>query len=205
MSPLVDAVAKEIAIRRWALPECLHVPIGAVDEAAIVAYVGAIERVLASGNPTRALLVRAAPRPAIDERLPIGDLPASQVLHAPLQVWVHVDYTGYRRAYRSAFPSEPIDDKVISHSANRRMAGLEAFSYVRLTPVSRGANSSSGFSEQWGVKLHSEALQRGASLRRGAHIRYADLSEIMLMMDLKLGGGIMAAVNEGQKLVRSRT
>ncbi len=41
-----------------------------------------------------------------------------------------------------------------------------------------------------------------ANKRRGAFIKYADLTELMLMMDMKLGGGVMDSVNEGQKLVR---
>jgi hypothetical protein len=41
-----------------------------------------------------------------------------------------------------------------------------------------------------------------ANKKRGEFIHYADLAAIMLMMDMKLGGGVMDAVNEGQKLVR---
>jgi hypothetical protein len=45
MASLIDQAAKEIALGRWMLPECLHVPVAAVDEAAIRDYVGQIERV----------------------------------------------------------------------------------------------------------------------------------------------------------------
>jgi hypothetical protein len=45
MPSFTDHVAKEIALTRWALPECLHVPIAAVDEAAIRNYIGDIEQV----------------------------------------------------------------------------------------------------------------------------------------------------------------
>ena len=92
----------------------------------------------------------------------------------------------------------------MSHAMNRRIAALKGFAYVRITPTSRGCNSSSGFSEQWGVTLHSLPDQIAANQRRGAFIQYADLSDLMLMLDLKLGGGVMDAVNEGQKLVRPR-
>ena len=37
-----------------------------------------------------------------------------------------------------------------------------------------------------------------------ASILYADLSDLMLMLDIKVGGGVMAAVNEGQQLVERR-
>lgn len=121
-----------------------------------------------------------------------------------MQVWVHVGYTRYRNAYKKAFPSEDIADKVLSHTMNRRVAVLKGFQYVRITPVSRGANSSSGFTENWGVALHGAPGRTPEEARRGASIQYADLSDLMLMMDLKLGGGVMSAVNEGQALVEPR-
>ena len=65
-------------------------------------------------------------------------------------------------------------------------------------------NSSSAFSENWGVALHGTPGQMAANRRRGAFIQYADLSDLMLMLDMQLGGGVMDAVNEGQKLVRPR-
>jgi hypothetical protein len=70
---------------------------------------------------------------------------------------------------------------------------------LRRRPAS---NSSSAYSEEWGVTLHNMPEQMAANKRRGAFIKYADLTELMLMMDVKLGGGVMDSVNEGQKLVR---
>jgi hypothetical protein len=54
------------------------------------------------------------------------------------------------------------------------------------------------------VALHGTAEQIAANRRRGAFIQYADLSELMVMLDLNIGGGVMAAVNEGQALVRPK-
>lgn len=204
MPALIDHAAREIALTRWALPECLHVPAAAVDEAAISTYIGDIERVLAEGSPHRALLVKTKEPPGIDRRFPIWDLPASRILHERRQVWVHTGFAGYRRAYKKAFPDEAIDGKVLSHALNRRMAALMGFAYVRITPNSRGCNSSSSFSEQWGVALHGTPEQMAANRRRGAFIHYADLAALMVMLDIKPGGGVMDAVNEGQKLVRPR-
>lgn len=202
MALLIDHVAKEEARRRWVLPECLHVPTAAVDEAAISSYIGDIKRILAVGSPSRALFVRVESPPSIDPSLPISKLPSSTILHSPMQVWVHIHYGGYRRAYKKAFPGENIDGKVISHAMNRRTAELQGFQYVRITPASRAPNSSSSFSEQWGVALHSTPAQMEANKKQGVFIHYADLAAIMLMMDMKLGGGVMDVVNEGQKLVR---
>jgi hypothetical protein len=201
---LLDDAAREIALTRWALPACLHVPTAAVNEAAISTYIGEIEQVLADGSPRKALLVRAKEPPPIDARLPIWELPASRLLHERRQVWVHIGFTRYRRAYSKAFPDEGIAGKVLSHALNRRMAALMGFNYVRITPNSRGCNSSSSYSKQWGVALHATPEQVAANRRRGAFIHYADLSALMVMMDISPGGGVMDAVNEAQALVRPR-
>ncbi len=127
------------------------------------------------------------------------------MFHAPLQLWVDHSYSRYRHAYRAALPDEDITGRILSHTMNRRIAAMKGFRYVRITPVSRTANSSSAFSEGWGVALHHTAAQIQANRREGTYIQYGDLADLMLMLDMNLGGGIMDAVNEGQKLVRLRT
>jgi hypothetical protein len=202
---MIDEIAREVAIRRYGLAECLHVPIAAVDEAAITTYVGDVQRVLGRGSVRRALLVQARPPSPRDPSFPIWDVEGCHILHQPLQVWVDVEYSRYRPAYRAAFPDEDLGDRILSHTMNRRVAALKGFRFVRLTPTSRAANSSSAFSEGWGVTLHSDPEQMAANQRRGAFIQYADLTELMLMLDMRLGGGVMEAVNVGQRLIRPRT
>jgi len=85
---------------------------------------------------------------------------------------------------------------------NRRIAAIKGFQYVRITPTSRRANSSSALSEKWGVALFGKPSELAAFKRHGLAIQYADLGDLMLMLDLNLGGGIMDAVNAGQKLIR---
>lgn len=204
MSFKIDKVARDIALRRYVLPECLHVPIAARNETAITTYVGEIVSVLAKGTPNKALQVRAKEPPPIDNRLPIWEMEGATELHRHMQVWVHVGYTRYRHAYQRAFPTENIASKVLSHAMNRRFAVLKGFQYVRTTPVSRGANSSSGFSEQWGIEVLGATALAPEAVRERAFIEYADLPGIMLMMDLKLGGGVMDMVNEFQALVKPR-
>jgi len=145
---MIDEVAKEIARSRYGLPECLHVPIAAVDEEAISTYIGSIKRVLSGGKKPKALLIEVPKPPRRDNRLPIWELRGSAVLYQSLQVWVEISYTHYRRAYHRAFPD--VGDQILSHSMNRRVAALKGFIFVRLTPTSRPANSSSAFSENWG-------------------------------------------------------
>ena len=87
---------------------------------------------------------------------------------------------------------------------NRRIAVLKGFQYVRITPISRGSNSSSGFSEEWGVSLRGAPGQTPEKARQSTFIQYADLCGLMLMIDMKLGGGVLSVVNEGQALVKPR-
>ena len=201
---MIDEVARERTLNRNGIPACLHVPIAAVDEAAIVTYVGQIRRTLSGGGRAKALLVEAYPPEPRDTRYPIWEEPGSAELHTPLQVWVHIAYSRYRHAYRRAFPHEDLAGLVLSHAMNRRVAALKGFSFVRITPTSRAANSSSAFAEGWAFALHGEAHQMEANRRRGAFIEYADITDLMLMLDMKLGGGVMDAVNEAQQLVRPR-
>jgi hypothetical protein len=196
---MIDEIARERAISRYGLAESVHVPVAAVDEAAISTYVGEIKKVLSGGSARKAFLVYATHPPARDPRLPIWDLDNCDILHQQRQVWVDVTYTRYRKAYRAAFPDEKLGDQILSHAMNRRIAALKGFQFVRITPISRAANSSSILSEGWGVALHKTSGRQS-----GAFIEYADLAALMLMLDISLGGGVMDVVNEGQKLVRAR-
>jgi hypothetical protein len=200
---LIDETAKGIALTRWALPECLHVPIAAVDEDAIRNYVGDVERVVSGRGLRRALLVTVPERAPIDPLIPISDHPKAGIFHARQQVWVHVAYKPYRHAYKRAFPDENINGLILSHAMNRVTAVHKGFDFVRLTPVSGVSNVSSGFSEQWAKALHKP--KEPATRRAGPpFIQYADLSDLMLMLDMMLGGGVMDAVNEGQKLLERK-
>lgn len=201
---MIDEIARERALNRHGIPLCLHVPIAAVDEFAIASYVGKISAVLSGGGQRRAFLVEAFPPAPRDPCYPIWDEPGSAMLHQPEQIWVHVGYTRYRQAYRRGFPEAELGEMVLSHAMNRRIAALKGFGFVRITPTSRGANSSSAFVEGWGKALHNDPSQMDANRRRGVHIEYADITDLMLMLDIKLGGGVMDVVNDGRRLVRPR-
>ena len=94
---------------------CLYVPIAARDSSAIETYVGEIRAQLTLRSKRKALLVEAREPEKPDARLSIWHLPAAAVLHYPQQVWVHVDYSGYRRAYIRVFPDVDLTDFVIDH------------------------------------------------------------------------------------------
>jgi len=180
----------------------LFVPIAARDANAIEIYVGNIVARLAGGAPSKALLVEAYKAEKPDVRLPIWELPEAAVLHHSKQVWVHVDYRAYRRAYVTAFPNFDLAGLVLDHVMNRRVARLKGFAYLRIVPISRAANSSHGsLSEDWGVKYHSTTRMQEINRTSHAAIQYADLSDIVKMLNRRCGGSFMDNVNEAQKLV----
>jgi hypothetical protein len=188
---------------RSGLPLCLYVPIAARDQAAIERYVGRIARIVEGGETNQALLIEAHDPPQRDLRLPMWQRPEAGVFHAPLQVWVHVDFKAYRRAYTRAVPEERLGTRVLDHVLNRRVARLKGFAYLRIVPISRGANSSSGgLSERWAVEYHSSPEMRQRNLESRASVQYADLADLVKMLDLKTGGSVMDPVNEAQSWVR---
>lgn len=181
---------------------CLYIPIAARDTNAIETYVGRIVMNLAPNSLGKALLVEAHTPEKADDRLAIWDVPEAVVLHYPRQVWVHVDYRAYRRTYKQAFPDFALTDLVLDHIMNRRVARLKGFAYLRIVPISRGANSSHGaLSEDWGVEYHSSPEMRKKNRASQAVVQYADLADITKMLNLKGGGSFMDNVNEAQKLV----
>jgi hypothetical protein len=168
-----------------------------LDEEAITDYIGDIVEIL---SPGRALVVAIDPPPARDIRLPIWAHPMANVFFEPLQVWVSPNYTRYRKAYVRAMGQESVSGKVLAHVYNRRMATLHGYGYVRLVPVSRRANSSSGFTEQWGVELATADLGARRQ-RRGLRMQYADLSDLLVMLDISLGGGVQEVFRLSQNLI----
>jgi hypothetical protein len=187
----VDEDSVRIATDHYGLPKSLHIPISARDEAAIRNYVSSDCEVVASGSPNKALVVRVSQVPEVDSDLAIWRLPESAVLYFPQQLWVHVDYSGYRRAYQTAFPNQQLKGLVLDHVMNRRVARLKGFKYLRIVPVSLAANSSSGgLSEKWAVTFHGSAEMLEKNRNSPTKIAYADLADIVKMLNQKTGGAL---------------
>jgi hypothetical protein len=153
-------------------------------------------------TPDKALLVEAYEPEKADARLAIWDVPEAVVLHLSRQVWVHTNFRAYRRAYLQAFPNFDLTGHVLDHVMNRRVARLKGFAYLRVVPISRGANSSHGsLSERWAVEYHSSPEMQDKNRLSQATVQYADLSDIVKMLNMHGGGSLMDNVNEAQKLV----
>lgn len=198
----IDDAARERAIRKFGLQPCVHVPIAARDREAITKYIGEIREVLISSPRHDALLVRAYGPTETNAALKIWTLPESAVLHRPEQVWVHVGCARYRRAYAKAFPQEDLTGLVLDHVMNRAIARLKGFNYVRLVPISRGANSSSGgLAEKRGVQYHGTAHMRKVNAADPARIQYADIADLTKMLDQKTGDSLHDPINAAMRLV----
>ena len=197
----IDQHAVSIPQMSGLLP-CLYVTIAARDTSAIETYVGRVLARLTPQSPSKALLVEAYKPEKPDDRLAIWNHPEAAVLHYPRQVWVHVDFSAYRRAYIRAFPDVNLSNLVLDHVMNRRVARLKGFTYLRIVPVSRAVNSSHGsLSEGWGVEYHSSPRMRELNSASQAVVQYADLADIVKMLNMEGGGSFMEIVNEAQKLV----
>ncbi len=185
------------------LPPCLYIPIAARDEAGIAKYVGPIVKTLSSHKIKKAFLVHADAPPEPEPRLPIWQIAESIVLHRSQQVWVHVDCKDYRAAYQMAFPEETLEKgTVLDHVMNRREARLKGFHYLRIVPVLREVNSSAGsLVEKWGVDYHSTPRMREINASSKAAVQYACTDDIVKMLNMMVGGGVMDVVNEAQALM----
>jgi hypothetical protein len=204
-APQIDERARGLALTRYGLPLCLHLAIGARDEDAIEQYVGQIESVLTTDRDCKTLLVHRYDPPEVDPRLLIWERPEAAILHAGRQVWVDVEARAYRKAYATAFPDQDLRYVVLDHVMNRRVARLKGFRYLRIVPISRVANSSSGgLAEKWGVAHHSTPRMMALNQNHATFIEYADLADIVKMLDRKTGGSVQDGVNEAQALIRPR-
>src|SRR6185436_7905154 len=113
-----------------------------------------------------------------------------------------VDYGAYRRAYVRAFPDVDLSGFVLDHVMNRRVARLKGFAYLRIVPISRAANSShGGLYEGWGVELHSSLRMVELNRASKAVVQYADLANVLKMLNMEGGGSFMQIVNDAQQLV----
>lgn len=144
---MIDAKAP-----KHGLPESLFVPIAARSVDAVERCVGTvIER--SHGRTGRANAMAVIPHDWPPEKEPNVPLWAhakasefEQRLHPKRQVWVHVDCSGYRKAYiRFGMPEIPASC-VLDHVQNREAIRLRGHShpYLRLCPISSQVNTCGG-------------------------------------------------------------
>jgi hypothetical protein len=180
---------------------CLHIPIVARDREAIERYVGTIVHEINGREVALAFVVTIYQTPTIDHRLPVWNLAEAEQLHTKEQVWVHVECRHYRQVFRKALPQVDLTERDVDHVMNREIARLKGFPYIRLVPITAAANRSSGaLVEKWGIAYHRSARMREVNRHSRAQVQYADIADIVKMLNISTGGGVMGAVNEAQAL-----
>ncbi len=195
----IDKLAEDLAYK-FGMPAGLHIPIAARNMEAIEKYIGSITEVLSTSQSFKAFLVTVDDSQFINRKLAIWKVNGSEILHFTKQVWVHVDFSGYRRAYQKAFPDLDLNNLVIDHILNRRVARLKGLEYLRVIPISRAANSNSGtITEKYGFEYHNTENMKQLNNQILPFIQYADLADIVKMLNLKTGGSFQDGVNEAQK------
>jgi len=194
-----DPAGMERAVRRAAMPADLLVPIGASNLAAISKFIGRNIQSVTHTRNDNAICVETECGPNKSD-LKVWLHPRADILNCSMQLWVRPAYSGYRKAFKRTFPDVSLGTQVIHHVMNRRYATLHGFEYVRVVAISRSANSSSGYTENWGVNLTNDGILRS---RKGlAAIAYADLSDMMSMLEIPIGGGVMDTVQEAVQLLQ---
>ena len=191
-----------LGVQTHGLPPDLIVPIAAADIEAIETYVGTIRmRILGRKRPTNAVVV-VAHRPNRNPLVSLWDqCEADQYyrrLHPSSQLWVHVDYTGYRRAWKRLAFGELTREVVLDHIRNRatvRLSGCR-HPFLRLCPVSRETNTSGGLDngaegiekvELRKLKQQPEHIRRRTERALAAPVVLADPIDLTKMLNIPPG------------------
>lgn len=208
MSFLIDCGAQQ-----FGLPKSMLVPIAARSVEDIELYVGTIEEQML-GRTGRVNALAVSPHNWPVEKEPNTPLwrheesaKFERRLHPQRQIWVHVDYSAYRRAY-SRLRGEPIPEwYFLDHIQNREAIRLRGYShpYLRLCPVSRHVNTSGGtntggegmekdFLRSFQDKPESEWKVFLAKLDHA--VVYADPMDLTKMLDISPGTLVLGGVGQ---------
>jgi len=203
--------------QKFGLPKSLLVPIAARSVEDIELYVGVIEeQIIGRSGRVNALAVTPHNWPVQKEAdTPLWNQENSMIyerrLHPRQQIWVHVDYSAYRKAY-IRLSNEPIPKGYfLDHIQNREAIRLREYShpYLRLCPVSRQVNSSGG-TNTGGEGMEKDFLRslkkQSASVRAeflaklNFGIVYADPMDLTKMLDISPGTQVLTGVGQILKL-----
>lgn len=203
-----------LGVQTYQLPPSLFVPIAAASVDAVQEYVGEVLRQVPGRDRVNAVLV-AAPCPILDPAIPIWSHSNaaiwSQRLHPRYQVWVHVDFAGYRKAWHDLGQAELKSETFLDHVQNREAVRLRGYDYpyLRLCPVSRSVNTSGGaqsggegmekeYARTW---TEEEILKKREERASGERpVVLADPMDLTKMLDVPPGTQVLDGVNATQKL-----
>jgi hypothetical protein len=212
-----EKVKRDPSSLTFGLPDCLHVPIAASGTAAIEAYVGPIiQREIGRDDRVNALLVQGPPREnCTGTCAPLWRQADAarfeERLYPAQQVWVHVDFHGYRKAWLK-FGLPLAANQVLDHIQNRKAMRLRGSSqpYLRLCPISNCVNTSGGVNSggegmekayrQYLNSLSPEERAAALSSVPACDIVYADPMDLTKMLDIPPGTQTLNGVRDTQWL-----
>jgi len=193
---------------RFGLSTGLWIPIAAASVADIETYVGAIQHRItdpATGRVNALVVMPQQHGMPAQTQAPLWNSALAQKagdrLYPALQVWVHVDFGGYRQAYNSlGMPAIPAR-YFLDHVQNRKAMGLRHNShpYLRLCPVHRQVNTSAGHAAgAEGMERQFLATHHPAPGQN--RIIYADPMDLTKMLDIAPGTQVLSGVRDTQRL-----
>jgi hypothetical protein len=203
--------------QHFGLPESLLVPIAARDVASIQGYVGCIHECI-HGRSGRVNALSVIPYVKPEDLAPSAPLWShpdaerfKRSLHPVKQIWVHVDYDGYRKAYERLDMSKIPPDHVLDHIQNREAVRLRGYShpYIRLCPVHWGVNTSAGhdtggegMEKEYlrSLDQQPESVQVAVEVAMQCDIIYADPMDLTKMLNIAPGTFVLDGVRDMLRL-----
>jgi len=199
---MTHAEWEKLGVQTHGLTQDLVVPIAAADPETIETYIGTIlTHVPGRKRPTNALVVEVR-RPDRNPLVPLWEESDAERyyrrLHPSRQLWVHVDYSGYRRAWKRLGFDELTREIVLDHIHNRAAVRLGGYRhpFLRLCPVSRETNTSGGLDngaeglekiELRKLKQQPAHIQQRTEYRLAAPVILADPIDLTKMLDIPPG------------------
>ena len=193
---------------RFGLSTGLWIPIAAASIADIETYVGAIRQRITDPATGRVNALAVTPQQhgvPLQTQAPLWNSALAQTagtrLYPALQVWVHVDFSGYRQAYsRLGMPAVPAS-YFLDHVQNRKAMGLRRNShpFLRLCPVHRQVNTNAGHASG-GEGMERRFLATHPPSPGQNRIIYADPFDLTKMLDISPGTQVLNGVRDTQRL-----
>ena len=208
MDPPIDPKADT-----FGLPPSLRIAVAAADPSTIERFAGCIVATQAARATGRinAIKVRTAAAPPEPNRVLLWEHPQANhfrsILYPEFQLWVHVDFAGYRRAWqRLGMPGLPADF-MLDHIANRKATRLRGYlhPYIRLCPVPRIINTNAGHplggeGMERDYMKHVQSLperqRRDAINKMRSLIVYADPMDLTKMLRISPGTQTLDGVRD---------
>ncbi len=198
-----------LGVHTFGLTPDLFVPIAAADLETIDNCVGTIEtHVPGRKRPTNAIVV-VAHQPRRNPKVPLWDQTQADEyyrrLHPMKQLWVHVDYSRYRSAWKRLGLGQLAPGVVLDHVQNRAAVRLTGYRhpFLRLCPVSRKTNTSGGLDigtegmekTEW-RKLSEQPAHVRSRMEQAARapVILADPIDLTKMLDVPPGLGELRGV-----------